>query len=165
MGRSCLDALRRRTVRPEQPLDHLTPSAARGREPEDEAVLADAVGVPFDEVAEVLDRSPVAARQLASRARRRVQGAPSSATTAADAGRHGGVVRAFLRAARDDDLPGLVAVLDPDVVLRADGDVAELGGVRRSSTASPAPCSGRTGCCGARSSWSSRAATSSPSTS
>ena len=156
VGRVCLDALRRRAVRREQSLDDRTASGVQGgRAPEDEAVLADALGlalavvldaltpperlafvlhdvfaVPFDEVAAILDRSPAAARQLASRARRRVQGAAPDAPSATDAGRQG-VVRAFLRAARDGDLPGLVAVLDPDVVLRADGAVAELGGVRR----------------------------------
>jgi RNA polymerase sigma-70 factor (ECF subfamily) len=112
--------------------------------PEDEAVLADSVGlallvvldtlgpaerlafvlhdmfdVPFEEIGPMIDRSPVAARQLASRARRRVRGAEVPAPDA-DLARQRAVVDAFFRAARGGDLDALVAVLDPDVVLRSD---------------------------------------------
>jgi RNA polymerase sigma-70 factor (ECF subfamily) len=73
--------------------------------------------VPFDEIAPIVDRSPEAARQLASRARRRVQGAP---VPDADLGRQRAVVDAFAAAAREGDFDALLAVLDPDVVLRAD---------------------------------------------
>jgi RNA polymerase sigma-70 factor (ECF subfamily) len=80
--------------------------------------------VPFDEIAPIVDRSPEAARQLASRARRRVRGiAPQ---TDADLTAQWDVVEAFLAAARDGDFDALVAVLDPDVVLRADGGVKGL---------------------------------------
>jgi RNA polymerase sigma-70 factor (ECF subfamily) len=81
-------------------------------------VLHDLFAVPFDEIAPMVDRTPTAARQLASRARRRVQGAGPAA--AADRGRQREVVDAFFAAARGGDLEALVAVLDPDVVLRTD---------------------------------------------
>lgn len=88
-------------------------------------VLHDLFAVPFDEIAPIVDRSPAAARQLASRARRRVQGAHSDAD--ADLSRHRAIVDAFLAASRDGDLAGLLALLDPDVVVRADA-VARAGG-------------------------------------
>ena len=122
-------------------------SRADGIDPEHEALLADSVGlallvvldtlapaerlafvlhdmfaVPFDEIAAIVGRSPDAARQLASRARRRVQGA--APVPDADLTRQREVVDAFFAAARDGDFDALVAVLDPDVVLRADGGVA-----------------------------------------
>ena len=75
--------------------------------------------VPFDEIAPIVDRSPEAARQLASRARRRVRGGAPAPDADLSAQRE--VVDAFLAAAREGDFDGLVAVLDPDVVLRADG--------------------------------------------
>ena len=78
-------------------------------------VLHDLFAVPFEDVATIVDRSPAAARQLASRARRRVQGSRADAATADRE-----VVNAFLTAARDGDFEGLLAVLDPDIVLRAD---------------------------------------------
>jgi RNA polymerase sigma-70 factor (ECF subfamily) len=156
VGRVCLDLLRRRAVRREEPLDRHTPDADGGPEPETEAVLAESVGqallvvldtltpperlafvlhdlfaVPFDEVAVVLERSPAAARQLASRARRRVRDATPGTAGPTDAARRRDVVRAFLAAARGGDLTGLLAVLDPDVVLRADAVVPALGGVHR----------------------------------
>jgi RNA polymerase sigma-70 factor, ECF subfamily len=118
-------------------------SSVDGVDPEHEALLADSVGlallvvletlapaerlafvlhdmfaVPFDEIAPIADRSPAAARQLASRARRRVQGA--APVPDADLARQREVVNAYLAAARDGDFEALVAVLDPDVVLRAD---------------------------------------------
>ncbi|WP_040338580.1 sigma-70 family RNA polymerase sigma factor [Candidatus Blastococcus massiliensis] len=166
VGRVCVDMLRRRAARREEPVGLHAPDADGGSEPETEAVLADSVGlallvvldtltpperlafvlhdlfaVPFGEVAEILDRSPVAVRQLASRARRRVrEAAPGAAGPGAagpgaagpgDVGRRHEVVRAFLAAARGGDLAGLLAVLDPEVVLRADAPVAALGGIRR----------------------------------
>ena len=156
VGRVCLDMLRRRGARREEPLELYRPDPEGGAEPEREAVLADSVGfallvvldrltpperlafvlhdvfaVPFDDVAAVLDRSPVATRQLASRARRRVQGAAPDAAGRTDAGRRQEVVQAFLAAARAGDFASLLAVLDPDVVLRADAAVPALGGLER----------------------------------
>jgi RNA polymerase sigma factor (sigma-70 family) len=147
VARVCLDMLRSRRLRREEPLDPRLPDPIVGREdgadPEHEALLADAVGlallvvldrlapaerlafvlhdmfaVPFEEIAPVVGRSEAATRQLASRARRRVRAAGT--VPEADAGRQRAIVDAFLAAARRGDLPGLVAVLDPDVVLRAD---------------------------------------------
>ncbi|MEU3983034.1 sigma-70 family RNA polymerase sigma factor [Streptomyces sp. NPDC026672] len=148
VGRVCLDMLRSRTHRAEQPLEQgpEVPVATAG--PEQDALLADSVGVallvvldtlspaerlafvlhdlfavPFEEVARVLGRSPAAARQLASRARRRVQGAP---VPDVDVARQRAVVDAFLAAARGGDFDGLLAVLDPDVVAR--GETGETVG-------------------------------------
>jgi RNA polymerase sigma factor (sigma-70 family) len=146
VARICLNVVRDRRSHPEQPLDAFVPEpivATDAREdPEQEALLADAVGialqvvldalspaervafvlhdmfaVPFDEIAELLERSPNATRQLASRARRRVRGAAPPPEPAL--ARQRAVVDAFLAAAREGDLDALVAVLDPDVVLRA----------------------------------------------
>jgi RNA polymerase sigma factor (sigma-70 family) len=146
-ARVCLNRLRARGTHPEDPVGARIPDPVVTREgsddPEQEAMLADAVGlalrvvietlppaerlafvlhdlfaVPFDEIAPILDRTPAAARQLASRGRRRVQGAP---VPDVDRSRHRGVVDAFFAAARDGDLQGLLAALDPDVVLRSDG--------------------------------------------
>jgi RNA polymerase sigma factor (sigma-70 family) len=148
VARVCLDLLRARGARREEPLDddlagRAGDGAGDGGGPEDQALLAEGVGaallvvldtlgpaerlafvlhdlfaVPFDEVAKVLDRSPAAARQLASRARRRVQGADPD--PAADRARQRAVVEAFLAAAREGDFEALLALLDPDVVVRAD---------------------------------------------
>jgi RNA polymerase sigma factor (sigma-70 family) len=146
LARICLDLLRSRTARREEPLDVHVPDPVvefGPPSPEDEALVADSIGlallvvldtltpaerlafvlhdvfaVPFEQIATVLDRSPGAAKQLASRARRRVQGAPSLDP---DTGRQRALVDAFLAAARDGDFDALLAVLDPDVVLRADG--------------------------------------------
>jgi RNA polymerase sigma-70 factor (ECF subfamily) len=147
VGRVCLDMLRARRTRREQPMgDHLPEpivDAEAGVDPEHEALLADSVGlallvvletlspaerlafvlhdmfaVPFDEIAPIVGRSPDAARQLASRGRRRVRGTPSIPDT--DLERQREVVRAFLAAARGGDFEGLLALLDPDVVLRVD---------------------------------------------
>jgi RNA polymerase sigma factor (sigma-70 family) len=147
-ARVCLDMLRSRTSRREEPFGPYLPDPVLSREdaavdPEQQALLADSVGlallvvletltpperlafvlrdmfaVPFDEIAPIVGRSPEAARQLASRARRRVQGA--APTPDPDLSRQREVVNAFLAASRNGDLEGLVAVLDPDVVLRAD---------------------------------------------
>jgi len=148
VARVCLDLLRTRTSRREDPLEHThVPDPVITRvddNPESEAVLADSVGLAllvvletlepaerlafvlhdvfgmsFDEIAPIVDRSPVAARQLASRARRRIQGrAPKPESDLREQRR---VVDAFMAAAREGDVEGLVAVLDPDIVLRADG--------------------------------------------
>lgn len=155
VSRICLDRLRSRQARPEQPVDDLAPPERPTDEPgpEQEAVLADSIGsallivlerlspgervafvlhdvfaVPFDGVASVLDRSPEAVRQLASRARRRVQGVdPSSGF---DPLRQRQIVEAFLAAARGGDFDGLLAVLDPDVVLRPDPAALRMGSLR-----------------------------------
>jgi RNA polymerase sigma factor (sigma-70 family) len=148
VARVALNMLRTRKTRREQPLDMRVPDpiidAADGTDPEHEALLADSVGlallivletltpaerlafvlhdmfaVPFDEIAPIVERSPEATRQLASRARRRVRGAdpiPDVGLTA-----QWEVVDAFIAAAREGDFDALVAVLDPDVVLRSDG--------------------------------------------
>jgi RNA polymerase sigma factor (sigma-70 family) len=146
MARVCLNVLRSRRTRKEEPLPVHIPDPIVDRDdrvdPEHQALLADAVGlallvvldtlppaerlafvlhdmfaVPFDEIAPIVDRSPDATRQLASRARRRVQSAPAPDT---DVARQRAVVDAFLAASRDGDFEALLAVLDPDVVLRAD---------------------------------------------
>jgi RNA polymerase sigma factor (sigma-70 family) len=148
VGRVCLNILRSRRSRPEGHAAHVPDplvSFDESVDPEHEALLADAVGlallvvldelapaerlafvlhdmfaVPFDDIGALLDRSPVAARQLASRARRRVRGSPEPD---ADLARQREVVGAFFAASRDGDFDALVAVLDPDVELRIDGGV------------------------------------------
>jgi RNA polymerase sigma-70 factor (ECF subfamily) len=154
VARLCLDALRTRSVRREEPLADGVPEPReppeRGTHPEHEALLADAVGsallvvletltpaervafvlhdlfaVPFDQVGSVLGRTPDAAKQLASRARRRVRGSSPDGT--ADPVRQQEVVRAFLAASRDGDFAGLLALLDPAVVLRADAAAVQVG--------------------------------------
>ncbi|MEW2357596.1 RNA polymerase sigma factor SigJ [Spirillospora sp. NPDC029432] len=147
VARVSLNMLRSRGTRREDPLDVHVPDPVLAPEdggPESEAVLADSVGlallvvldtlgpaervafvlhdmfgVPFDEIAPMLDRTPAAARQLASRARRRVRG--QAPVPDADMSRQRSVVNAFFAAARDGDFEGLVAVLHPDIVLRSDG--------------------------------------------
>lgn len=91
-------------------------------------VLHDMFGVTFEEIAPIVGRSPAAARQLASRARRRVRGATVASET--DLARRREVVEAFLAASRGGDFEALLAVLDPDVVLRADGAAVRLGASR-----------------------------------
>ncbi len=151
VARVCLNMLQSRRSRREEPLDAHVPdpivSSEDGIDPEQEAVLADSVGlallvvletlhpaerlafvlhdmfgVPFGEIASLIDRSPQAARQLASRARRRVRAQPTTPDVDVSAQRE--VVNAFLAAAREGDFDALVATLDPDVVLRADGGTA-----------------------------------------
>jgi len=151
VARISLNMLRGRRTRREEPLGVRVPdpivTPEAGIDPEHEAVLADSVGlamlvvldtltpaerlafvlhdmfaVPYEQIAPMLERSPVAARQLASRARRRVQG--RAPVPDPDLGRQREVVDAFFAAAREGDFDGLVAVLDPDVVLRADGGAA-----------------------------------------
>jgi RNA polymerase sigma factor (sigma-70 family) len=151
VARVSLNMLRARRTRREEPLAGQLPEPildrADGMNPEHEALLADSVGlallvvletlspperlafvlhdmfaVPFDEIGPIVDRSPEAARQLASRARRRVQG--EGKVPDADLATQRRVVDAFLAASREGDFEGLVAVLDPEVVLRADFGVA-----------------------------------------
>ena len=148
VGRVCLNTLRARRQRREEPLEVHVPDPIIGPDhagdPEHEAVLADSVGlallvvldtlapaerlafvlhdmfaVPFEEIAPMIDRSPAAARQLASRARRRVQG--QAPVPDPDLARQREAVNAFFAAARGGDFEALVAVLHPDIVLRADG--------------------------------------------
>jgi RNA polymerase sigma-70 factor, ECF subfamily len=155
VGRVCLDRLRARRARPEDPVDEVPPGAAddAATDPVDEAVLAESVGaalmvvldqlgpaervafvlhdvfaVPFDEIAGILGRTPDAARQLASRARRRVQG--RAPTAQLDLVRQRDVVDAFLRAARGGDFDALMELLDPEVVLVPDAAAVEMGSLR-----------------------------------
>jgi RNA polymerase sigma factor (sigma-70 family) len=154
VARVCLDMLRSRKSRREEPWGDLVsePITSRedGTDPEHEALVADSVGlamlvvletlapaervafvlhdmfaVPFDEIAPIVARSPAAARQLASRARRRVQGAAPAAD--ADLTRQREIVDAFLAASRGGDFEALLAVLDPDVVVRADRVAVQEG--------------------------------------
>ncbi|MGS0686163.1 sigma-70 family RNA polymerase sigma factor [Nakamurella sp. GG22] len=150
VARVCLDMLRSRTSRREQPWeDHPIEQPTQAPGPEDEAVVADSVGaalllvldtlspaerlafvlhdlfaVPFDEIAPIVGTSPAAARQLASRARRRVQGAPAAPT---DRDRKREIVEAFLAASRGGDFGALLALLDPAAVLRSDAAAVEMG--------------------------------------
>jgi RNA polymerase sigma-70 factor (ECF subfamily) len=149
VARVSLDMLRARTSRREEQMDEQVAERAGPADPEQEAVLADSVGlallvvldtlgpaerlafvlhdmfaVPFDEIASILGRSPAAAKQLASRARRRVQGAASN-TIETDVTRQRAVVEAFLAASRGGDFDALLALLDPNVVLRADSTVVK----------------------------------------
>jgi RNA polymerase sigma factor (sigma-70 family) len=152
VARVCLNALRSRKTRREEPMGVHVPdpviSRADGTSPEDEALLADSVGLalhvvletltpaerlafvlhdlfdlPFDEIAPIVRRTPATARQLASRARRRVRGAAAHAPDP-DLARQREVVDAFFAAAHRGDFDALVAVLDPDVVARTDGGTA-----------------------------------------
>ena len=154
VGRVCLDMLRSRRSRREEPLGARLPepiiSREEGIDPEHEALVADSVGlallvvletlapaerlafvlhdvfgVPFREIAPIVGRSPAAARQLASRARRRVQGVATSADAGLACQRE--AVDAFLAASREGDFEALLAVLDPDVVLRIDGGAVRAG--------------------------------------
>jgi RNA polymerase sigma factor (sigma-70 family) len=150
VGRVCLDMLRSRKSRREDPWDEQVPESIASIDPEQEALQADSVGlallvvldtltpaerlafvlhdmfaVPFDEVAAVVGRSPAASKQLASRARRRVQGV--KAQPDADLARQRQVVAAFLAASRNGEFDALVAMLDPDVELRADRAAVDMG--------------------------------------
>lgn len=151
----CLDMLRSRKSRREEPLETQAAAFNTGREPgadpEGEAILADSVGVAllvlldtltpperlafvlhdlfgmtFEEIGPIIDRTPEAARQVASRARRRVRGAGTTSET--DKARQRVLVEAFIEAARTGDLRSLLAVLDPDAVLRIDGAARMQGG-------------------------------------
>ncbi|MGH2364368.1 MAG: sigma-70 family RNA polymerase sigma factor [Chloroflexota bacterium] len=154
VARVCLDMLRSRNSRREDPFDEHFPDAvasgAAGVDPEHEAILADSVGpallvvlevlspaervafvlhdvfaVPFDEIGTIVGRTPDAARQLASRARRRVQGATTADQP--DTARQQRIVNAFLAAARSGDFEALLNLLDPNVVLRADSAAVAMG--------------------------------------
>jgi RNA polymerase sigma-70 factor (ECF subfamily) len=154
VARVCLDMLRTRKSRREEPLGLQVAEPVAAAEPagnpEHEALLADSIGlallvvlealnpaervafvlhdmfaVPFEDVGDIVGRSPAAARQLASRARRRVQGADTVADV--DVRRQREIVNAFLAASRAGDFEGLIALLDPDVVVRADATVAAMG--------------------------------------
>ncbi|QNE20058.1 sigma-70 family RNA polymerase sigma factor [Kribbella qitaiheensis] len=148
VSRVCLDMLRSRKSRREDSLEvHVPDPIVTKLDPEEDAVQIDAIGlamlvvldtlapaerlafvlhdmfgVSFDEIAEIVDKSPAATRQLASRARRRVQGAPTSDR---DPGRHREVVDAFIAASRSGDFEALLALLDPDVLLRADAGTTD----------------------------------------
>ncbi len=164
VARVCLDILRSRRSRREDPLEHdrktsALPSHEPGGDPEHEAVMADSVGLamlvvletlspaervafvlhdmfdlPFDEIAPIVGREPAAARQLASRARRRVRGAGTDED--ADISGQRRIVEAFLTASREGDFTALLELLDPDVVLRADATAVEAA---RAAAAAGAP--------------------------
>src|SRR5690348_14595831 len=154
VARICLDNLRKRKSRREYPLHEGTPEPEVAAEADEERQLADSVGVamlivletltpaervafvlhdmfdlPFDQIASVLGRSTIATRQLASRARRRVRGAPRSADLRADRT----VVEAFLAAAREGNFEALLSMLDPQVVMRIDDPAMRLAGARQLS--------------------------------
>lgn len=161
-ARVCLDRLRSRRSRREEPLDDTlgadAPSASDDHDPAHQALVADSIGaallmvldslgpaervafvlhdvfaVPFDEIAEIVERSPEAARQLASRARRRVQGRVP--TSDVDLVRQREVVAAFLRAARAGEFDTLLRLLDPDVVFRPDAAALQFGALPETSGA------------------------------
>jgi RNA polymerase sigma factor (sigma-70 family) len=150
VARICLDMLRARKSRREEPIGPDTPEPSIHDAHEQDAEMADSVGaallvvletlapaerlafvlhdmfaVPFEEIAAIVGRTPAAARQLASRARRRVQGTPQIVD--ADLERKRRIVDAFLAASKNGDFEGLLAVLDPDVVFRADAAAVRLG--------------------------------------
>lgn len=154
VGRVCLDMLRSRAAHREESLDERQPGPAANRveevDPEQEALMAESVGlallvvldtlapaerlafvlhdmfaVPFDEIASILGRSPNATKQLASRARQRVQAA--EATPETDIARQTHLVKAFLAASRSGDFAALLAVLDPDVALHPDTTAIRSG--------------------------------------
>ena len=170
VGRICLDMLRLRRGHPEQPVGDHSPTLADVDvpDPELEAVQADSVGlallvvletltpaerlafvlhdmfaVPFEDIAPIVGKSPAAARQLASRARRRVQGTPEPPEV--DSGRQKEIVTAFLAASRGGDFEALLEMLDPGVVLRADEAVVARGATElvRGAAAVAATFSGR----------------------
>ena len=164
VSRVSLNILRSRRTRREDSMESHMPDLILDRpgetDPEHEALLADSVGVallvvldtlgaaerlafvlhdifavPFDEIAPILERSPEAARQLASRARRRIQGEPTVPDV--DVERQREVVNAFLAASREGDFEALLAVLDPDVVVRADQGVVPAGAAAVTGAAGP----------------------------
>ncbi len=159
VARVCLDMLRSRSRRGLL-TEEASPAPSSVRDPEDEVLLADSVGlallvvletltpaerlafvlhdlfaVPFDEIAPIVGRSPAATRQLASRARRRVRSGPATFDSAAASQQS--VVAAFLAAARHGDFDGLLRLLDPEVVLRADA-VAVSRAAERAEAGAPA---------------------------
>jgi RNA polymerase sigma-70 factor, ECF subfamily len=152
VARVCLDMLRSRKSRREQPMDESIPEpVASSGDPEHDELLADSVGLalltllrrlapaervalvlhdmfdlPFEQIAQVLGRSPAAARQLASRARRRIQGVPALADDDVDHQRD--IVDAFLAASRSGDLNAILALLAPDVIFQADAAAVRVVG-------------------------------------
>jgi RNA polymerase sigma factor (sigma-70 family) len=162
-ARICLNMLQSRRSRPEEPAGAELPEPA-GQDPADQVLLADSIGqallvildtlapaervafvlhdmfaVPFEEIAPIVDRSPAAARQLASRARRRVQGTPLD-EPAADVNRQQELVAAFLAASQHGEFAALLEMLDPDVVLTSDQEAVRIG--------APAEVHGTTGVAG-----------------
>jgi RNA polymerase sigma-70 factor (ECF subfamily) len=160
VARICLDQLRARKARREEPMSPDVPEPVSPETTDQEAMLSDSIGVallvvldtlnpaervafvlhdmfdlPFDEIAPIVGRSPAAARQLASRARRRVQGAQPEADTDIAARRD--IVEAFLTASRTGDMAGLLRVLDPDVVFRPDAAAQRMGNVGEVRGAEP----------------------------
>lgn len=158
LSRVCLGVLRSRRTHPEEPIEERHEPEPVMAGPEEEAILADTMGpallfvlealnpserlafvlhdlfaVPFEDIAQIVDRSPAAARQLASRARRRVQG--NSEAHPRDARRQHEVVEAFLAASRRGDFDALVGLLDPDAVLRADRAAVKAATVNRAKGA------------------------------
>ena len=162
VSRVCLNVLRSRTIRREDPLEAHVPDPVVNfgdrADPEEEALMADSIGlallvvletlpppermafvlhdmfgVSFDDIATIVDRSPAAARQLASRARRRVQGATPAPDQ--DLATQRRVVDAFFAAARAGDFEGLIAVLDPDIVSRTDAGISAASAVVRGAHA------------------------------
>jgi RNA polymerase sigma-70 factor (ECF subfamily) len=156
VSRVCLDMLRSRQARHEEPLDEIALEPLENQDsaldPEHEALLTDSVGIAmqvvldtlapaervafvlhdvfglaFEEIAPIVGRSPVATRQLASRARRRVQGTSPSEDPAADTAQHKALVDAFLAASRGGNLGALLTMLDPDVVLHSDAEGERIG--------------------------------------
>lgn len=128
VARVCLDMLRSRKARSEEALEsHGVAEARETLTPAERVafVLHDMFDLPFNEIAPIIERSPAATRQLASRARRRVQGATHSGN--ADRNRQREVVAAFLAASREGDFSALLSVLDPEVVLLADGATVQVG--------------------------------------
>jgi RNA polymerase sigma factor (sigma-70 family) len=162
VARVCLDTLRSRKARREEPAETAGVEPVIQPGPEHDRLLADAVGValltllqtlapserlafvlhdlfdlPFDEIASILGSSSAAARQLASRARRRVRGASADPDAEADLARQRAVIDAFLKASREGNLTDLVAVLAPDVVLRADAASIAASNANRGRGAPP----------------------------
>jgi RNA polymerase sigma factor (sigma-70 family) len=164
VSRVCLNMLQARRARPQPPAGQALPEPVAdptGSDPEHQALLADSIGlallvvldtltpaervafvlhdvfaIPFDQIAPIVDRSTPATRQLASRARARVQ--QQDANQQADRLRQATLVDAFLTAARTGDFDALLALLDPDVVLRADDHAVKLGAARQTRGAAPA---------------------------
>jgi RNA polymerase sigma factor (sigma-70 family) len=157
VARICLDMLRTRTSRREDPLDSHTNERPAAVDPQDERMLVESVGLallvvldklepaeriafvlhdlcamPFDDIAAIISRSPDATRQIASRARRRVQGSPPPVTDLASQ-RH--VISSFVTALRSGDVASLIAILDPAVVVRFRGDkeVPDIRGAERAA--------------------------------
>jgi RNA polymerase sigma-70 factor (ECF subfamily) len=158
VARICLDMLRSRKARREEPADPHTEPAGPTDDPDQERELADSVGLamlvvlqalepaeriafvlhdmfelPFEEISPILGRSTVATRQLASRARRRVQGTSRKSDKESDVAAERKVVDAFLAASREGNFEALLAVLDPGVVMRGDEAAIRLGGPRQLS--------------------------------